>query len=346
MRDSVEEVKQLQNLGKWIVTIDAGGIGALGYFVFVSSGKLSVAGQVPAGPIPILTPWEHFLLGAALLSFGLSVVFASWLLLALPGVRQRTGEDSEEDVSRMGTVDRSASQTPTTAVPLPADGRAAIKRVAMIALLAVVLGFTMQLLILAVKLAGGGQFPGLRLLADTTQGTTWAVLVCGGVGLGTTMVKSRANLMGILGIVFAPIALAVSKAGEKFVSTLLHNLGPGGLSIPVIGVKALEYGLLGWMLGRMLEKNVERVRTYLIAGLLVGLIFGGSNVFFSYQAAAAKKLDFGAPQLLGTTVNEIVFPIGCSLVIYLGQFLGRHMRVIEEHHTRLPLRGNRSPIDA
>jgi hypothetical protein len=83
-----------------------------------------------------------------------------------------------------------ASQTPTTGVPLPADARAAIKRVAMIALLAVVLGFTMQVLILAAKLAGGGQFPGLRLLGDTTQGTTWAVLVCGGLGLGTTIVKA------------------------------------------------------------------------------------------------------------------------------------------------------------
>ena len=78
----------------------------------------------------------------------------------------------------------------------------------------------------------------------------------------------------------------------------------------------------------------------------MGLVFGGSNVFFSYQAAVANKLDFGAPQLLGTAVNEILFPVGCSLVIYLGQFLGRHISVIEEHNARLPLRGDGSPIDA
>jgi hypothetical protein len=105
MRNSTEAVKLLQDFGKWIVTIDTAAIGALGYFVFVSSDKLSVAGKTPAGPIANLPTWEQFLLGTTLLSFGLSLVFASWLLLALPGVMQRASEDSEHDIFWIGTLD-------------------------------------------------------------------------------------------------------------------------------------------------------------------------------------------------------------------------------------------------
>jgi len=79
MKNSTEAIKLLQDFGKWIVTIDTAAIGALGYFVLVSSDKLSVPGKSPAGPIAKLPPWEQFLLGATLLSFGFSLVFAEIL---------------------------------------------------------------------------------------------------------------------------------------------------------------------------------------------------------------------------------------------------------------------------
>lgn len=105
MKNSVEAVKLLQDFGKWIVTIDTAAIGALGYFVFVSSDKLSTGGKAPAGPIANLPPWEQFLLGSTLLAFGFSLVFASWLLLALPGVMQRATDNSERDIFWIGTLD-------------------------------------------------------------------------------------------------------------------------------------------------------------------------------------------------------------------------------------------------
>jgi len=104
MKNSTEAIKLLQDFGKWIVTIDTAAIGALGYFVLVSSDKLSVPGKSPAGPIAKLPPWEQFLLGATLLSFGFSLVFASYLLLALPGVMQRDSDSSTKDIFYQGTL--------------------------------------------------------------------------------------------------------------------------------------------------------------------------------------------------------------------------------------------------
>jgi hypothetical protein len=34
------------------------------------------------------------------------------------------------------------------------------------------------------------------------------------------------------------------------------------------------------------------------------------------------------PQLAGSLVNEIGSPIGCALLIYLGQFVGRNINIL------------------
>jgi hypothetical protein len=202
-----------------------------------------------------------------------------------------------------------------------------IRRIMTIAGLAVILGLAMQALILTAKLAGGGQFPGLQLMADMAQGVTWSVLVCTGVGVGAVAAKARAALMGALGLVCAPAALAVAKAAQKTVAALLEKAGkPAVLSLATVGsIKAIEYGLLGCLLGWMLEKQVSRPGPYLLAGAGIGIVFGGGLTVLTYRTAIENGLEFPMPQLFGTAVNEMVFPVGCALVIYLGQFLSRHL---------------------
>jgi hypothetical protein len=92
---------------------------------------------------------------------------------------------------------------------------AAIRRLALVALLAVALGFIMQAILLATKLGAGGAFPGLLFLVDLTQGIAWSTLVCMGVSVGISVSKARPFLAGLLALVFAPLAVAAANPAGR-----------------------------------------------------------------------------------------------------------------------------------
>jgi len=205
----------------------------------------------------------------------------------------------------------------------PASSKSMLKRLALIALLAVALGLAMQGLILVVKLASGGAFPGSRLFLDLAQGVTWSAVVCAGVGIGTVMTKARALLMGVLGMIFAPLALGLAKGAQQVVATALNNVAqPSVLSLAAISaVKAVEYGVLGWLLGKLVEKQNSHLSRYVLTGAVIGALFGGTTTFLTYEAALQKGAPLATSQILGTATSELVFPIGCALVIFLGQLV-------------------------
>ena len=74
--------------------------------------------------------------------------------------------------------------------------------------LAVLLGLTEQILVLVAKIAAGGQSTHVQLIVDVASGVTWSALVCSGVAVGTVLSRHRAAMMGLLGLVSAPIAWA------------------------------------------------------------------------------------------------------------------------------------------
>ncbi|UXN75084.1 hypothetical protein N8D56_09275 [Devosia sp. A8/3-2] len=78
---------------------------------------------------------------------------------------------------------------------------------------------------------GGGAFPGVSIFADSVQTVTWSVLVCTGVAIGVTVSKARKAPAGLMGLLFAPLALAVAKAGQKAMLALIGALEqPAALS--------------------------------------------------------------------------------------------------------------------
>jgi hypothetical protein len=204
-----------------------------------------------------------------------------------------------------------------------------LKRIAIIALCAIALGFAMQGLILVVKMSSGAPFPGARLLVDLAQGVTWSFLVCTGVGIGTSIMKARAALVGLLGLICAPLAIAAAKSSQKVMASMVGAADqPVILSLATIsGLRAIEYGLLGWWLGTLARREVSRAVPYLSAGALLGVTFGGAIAVLTYHVAVSKGLAPALPQILGTVVNEVVFPIGCAFVIYIGQLISQHVRM-------------------
>ncbi|WP_054308633.1 hypothetical protein [Mesorhizobium sp. 1M-11] len=205
-----------------------------------------------------------------------------------------------------------------------------VRRVATIALLAVLLGFAMQGLILGAKLLAGGPFPGTKLFVDLTQGVTWSLLVCAGVGIGTSIMKIRAALAGLVAALFAPIALAVAKSAQKVMASAIGVVDqPAALSLVTISaMRAVEYGILGWVLASLVQKEVKSASAYLGTGSTVGIVFGGAIAVLGYHAASLGGQSPSSAQVAASLVNEIVSPIGCALVIYCGQLVGRNVSML------------------
>jgi hypothetical protein len=212
----------------------------------------------------------------------------------------------------------------------PAGAQLAIRRLATISVLAIALGFVMQFLILATKLASGGPFPGSLFLVDLAQGVTWSFFVCAGVGIGMSLSKARAALAGFIAMLFAPVAVAAAKSSQKVMAGLIGAADqPAVLPLATISLlRAIEYGVLGWALASLARKGVERPLPYFSAGSAVGVVFGGAIAALTYHAAVTNGLTPGYPKIASTMVNEVISPIGCSLIIYIGLVVGRNLKAI------------------
>ena len=104
-----------------------------------------------------------------------------------------------------------SQQTTAPAASTPAAGGlgATLLRAAWLAIL---LGFIMEALLLMFA-AGFGILPGFKpIAADLVRQVSWSTFVCVGLALGTAVSQARAPLMGILGLLAAPLAFTLSRS--------------------------------------------------------------------------------------------------------------------------------------
>jgi hypothetical protein len=220
------------------------------------------------------------------------------------------------------------SVTPVNQQPAPTPAAVqpnALRTLALIALLSVGLGLLIQILIFAARVLAGGPWPELAAVADVAQGVTWALLVCTGVGIGTSVMRARARIVGLMGALFAPIAVAAAKGSQRLVASALDLAEQQALmSLGAVSLlRAVEYAVLGFLVGTLAYRGDQRISRYVAAGAGVGLLLGGCVVALNAWLAAGLGAPFGAPQIAAGVVNEMLFPIGCALVIYGGQMAGR-----------------------
>lgn len=186
---------------------------------------------------------------------------------------------------------------------------------------AILLGLGLQILILFAKHAVGGNVPGAQLLIDMIGGVTWSLIVCGGVAVGTVAARSVSTAMGWLGLICAPLAFAAAKGVQR--GTAWINGQPmeqiGALVIETGMIKTIEYAALGYLLGRIIRTPASTVRNHAAIGLLFGLTFGWLLLALNLAHAGAASIP--PPKAVGLMLNEFVFPLGCSLVIYYVAFL-------------------------
>jgi hypothetical protein len=187
--------------------------------------------------------------------------------------------------------------------------------------LAILLGIAMEVLLLV--LSGGlGETLGLApVVADFVRSITWSVFVCVGLAIATAVVKARAPLMGFLGLFSAPLAFEASRVLHKGTLGALAVSMPGGEAVSpllIAGVKGIEYGVLGLLVGWVSQRPWGGAASHVAVGLAVGLVFGGAQIALASSVTPPPPVA----DLFVEGVNEVLFPVGCALVLFSAGALG------------------------
>jgi hypothetical protein len=176
--------------------------------------------------------------------------------------------------------------------------------------------------ILLLLSAGFGDLLVLRpIVADLARNVSWSLLVCVGLSVGTAVQNARVPVMGFLGFLAAPAALEISRAVHRGALQALAISGSAGddLSPFLLAViKGLEYGCLGLALGWVSQRPWGGAMAHMAVGFVVGSIFGGTVI----ALLAASGPEVSATSLVPRGVTEILFPVGCSLVLFSAEALG------------------------
>ena len=198
------------------------------------------------------------------------------------------------------------------------DLRATILHVAW---LAVGLGIAVEIVLLVVQ-AVFKTIPGANaLVADLVGKISWSVIVCSGLAFGKAASKGQAAWTGMSGLLAAPAAFTVARTLQKSAAYALGVAAGARSASPLVlgSLKGMEYALLGLLLARI-GKQRAGASAHAAVGLLVGLIFGGALIaVLLYYAAEPPP----AHALVTQGVNEVLFPIGCSLAIFAAETLGQ-----------------------
>jgi Family of unknown function (DUF5317) len=207
--------------------------------------------------------------------------------------------------------------------PKPTTPRGPWAKLLRVAWLAILLGLLLQLALLLVA-AGFGTVAGPQpLLVEASKTVTWSLLVCVGVALGRVAAKGRVPLEGATGLLAAPLALTAANTLQKGVAEALNVTGAtvGPAPLWVLAIKAAEYACLGLALGWIGRRAWGSALGHAGAGLVTGIVFGGAFLTIIVQSAPTP---LSTPSLLARGVNELLFPIGCALVVFVAEVLGRH----------------------
>jgi hypothetical protein len=193
-----------------------------------------------------------------------------------------------------------------------------------VAWLAILLGLLLQLTMLLVAAGLGAATSSRTLLAETFKTVSWSLLVCVGVALGRVAAKGRLPLEGVTGLLAAPLALTAANAVQKGVAEAVDAAGvpAGPAPVWVLAIKAAEYACLGLALEWIGQRAWHSALGHLAVGLMTGVVFGG--VFLAAVVQSAPT-PLSTPSLLARGVNELLFPVGCALVVFIAEVLRTHL---------------------
>jgi hypothetical protein len=116
------------------------------------------------------------------------------------------------------------------------------------------------------------------------------------------------------------VARAVHKAAKDALGAA-GTVGAGASPLLIAGLKGIEYAVFGAVLA-WIGKRAFGLGAHVGAGLAVGLTFGIAIVAATVQAAAAPAAPV---DLIAKGINEVMFPVGCALVLYASGAMAKRL---------------------
>lgn len=186
--------------------------------------------------------------------------------------------------------------------------------------LSILLGLALEIIMLVIA-ANSDKLPGIEpIIADVVQKISWSGLVCTGLAFGKAASSANPTWMGFAGLLSAPAALAVARTLHKSTAQALKVAEAGAATaFPffIAGLKGVEYAAFGLLLGWVCKRASSGLVAYASSGLLIGAVFGTTI------AAATTPGGFETIKIIPPLVNEVLFPVGCSLAIYAADAIGK-----------------------
>jgi hypothetical protein len=182
------------------------------------------------------------------------------------------------------------------------------------------------LLILTALVAGQAQGDPTRYLVDWLQKLPWALIVCVGAWIGLELGQGRPLVLGLAALVAAPAAslaarvtaqglqAAVFGAGAVAQSTYAPAPPAGPSPMAIAGLRAVEYLCLALAVGWLSQRANPRAYHHAAAGVVVGALFGSALLALTASAEGGALMT--AVALPAWTVNELLFPAGCALILF------------------------------
>lgn len=223
-------------------------------------------------------------------------------------------------------MDSAQSRPPTDASAVNQDRVSEVpeRTLLHVAWLAIALGLGVELLAVAVAdLAGPAS--GIRIVvADLVQNAVWSFIVCLGLAFGQVLKRPVAVGPGTLsGLLSAPLAFIAAKSAHKGIASALAVAGAAGPNPWLLAlIKAAEYGCLGWLLVRLRRSESARWTAYLLTGLAVAIVFAPTLLLATIATSAPRPGDIA---LVSKGLNELVFPVGCALVLYVSEIWAKRL---------------------
>jgi hypothetical protein len=200
--------------------------------------------------------------------------------------------------------------------PAPLLNANTLHLMAAAAWMSILLGIVVECAVLLTRAAAGASPNLLQTVAEFASSVTWAVIVCTGISLGSAAARHRERMMGLMGLLCAPLAWALAKGVQRgTLSVLDAPKDKLGLAVIQVGaLKTVEYTLLAIAVASLMRRQQTTLTRHFLVGLAIGVVFGPAIVGVNIWHAPGRMLPFA--RLLGLSVNEIVFPIGCVAVLH------------------------------
>jgi hypothetical protein len=176
------------------------------------------------------------------------------------------------------------------------------------------LGIGMEVLLLLTAAAFGSAQSVKPFIAELTQKITWSFIVCVGLAIGRLASKAHVTLAGLVGLISAPLGFEVARAVHRGAAQALDLTvaGPAGIVlVAIVLVKTIEYGLLGLAIAWSASRRRFGVPGHVGLGLLFGFVFGGASLALTSGGGPVSPAVLAA-----WVINELLFPVGCALVLY------------------------------